>query len=178
MSKSVMAGNLWTVLAVILIPAVHASAQQTKKGTPDPAPVPVQIAKAKSVFVSNAGADVVGSSYSGGVDRPYNQFYAEMKSWGRYELTSAPAGSDLIFELSFTTQVGIDASNGTSGRAVSDTQLRLAILDPSTHVALWAFSKHVKQGILQATSDKNFDDAMASIVAAVKELAARPAPGH
>jgi hypothetical protein len=53
----------------------------------------------------------------------------------------------------------------------------VAILDPSTRVALWAFSKHVKQGILQGTSDKNFDDAMASIVAAVKELAAR-APGH
>src|ERR1035438_3385747 len=119
MSKSVMAGNLWTVLAVILIPAVLASAQQTKKGTPDSAPVPVQIAKAKSVFVSNAGADVVGSPYSGGVDRPYNQFYAEMKSWGRYELTPAPAGSDLIFELSFTTQVVLAHERDTIGDGIA-----------------------------------------------------------
>jgi hypothetical protein len=141
--------------------------------------VPEQIAKAKSVFVSNAGADVVGSPYSGGDDRPYNQFYAEMKNWGRYQLTHSPAGSDLIFELFFINQVvGFDVNNGSSGRAMTDTQLRLSILDPSTHVVLWAFSKHVKQGRSQATSDKNFDDAMASIVAGVKELAARPAPGH
>ena len=163
-----MAGNLWNVLAVMLIPAVHASAQQTKKGTPDPAPVPVQIAKAKSAFVSNAGADVVGSPYSGGVDRPYNQFYAEMKSWGRYELTPAPAGSDLVFEL-FTN---------LSFNAVPGTRLRLSILDPSTHTVLWTLNGNVKPGVRRATLDKNFDDAMASLVASVKELAARPVAGH
>ena len=74
----------------------------------------VQIGKAKRVFVSNAGADVVGTVFSGGDDRPYNQFYAEMKNWGRYQLMPSPAGSDLIFEVVFVNQVvGFDVNNGT-----------------------------------------------------------------
>ncbi|MGA2184585.1 MAG: hypothetical protein ABSH47_16300 [Bryobacteraceae bacterium] len=158
---------------------VAVSAQQAKNAAPAAAPVPEQIAKAKTVFVSNAGADMAGGPYSGGDDRPYNQLYAAIKSWGRYELAPAPAGSDLIFELLFIDPVtGFDVNNGSSGRALTDPQLRLAILDPSTHVVLWAFSRHVKQANRQATSDKNFDDAMASLVAAVKELAARPVAGH
>jgi hypothetical protein len=179
MAKNVVPGALWTILAVILMPAVVTGAQETKKGTPAPAPVPDQIAKAKNVFVSNAGADMVGNPYSGGADRPYNQFYWAMKNWGRYEITSAPAGSDLIFELFFVTPVvGFDVTNGNSGRALSDPRLRLEILDPSTHVVLWAFSEHVQQSNKQAARDKDLDDAMDRIVAAVKELAARPAPRH
>lgn len=177
--KSVIARKLGIVLAAMLMPAVAGSAQQTKKGTPDPAPVPEQIGKAKRVFVSNAGADVVGTVFSGGDDRPYNQFYAEMKNWGRYQLMPSPAGSDLIFEVVFVNQVvGFDVNNGTSGVAVTDAHLRLAILDPATHVALWAFNKHMNQARTQAARDKNFDEAMAGIVAGVKELAARPAAGN
>lgn len=32
----------------------------------------------------------VWPQYSGGPDRLYNEFYAAMKSWGRYELVSTP----------------------------------------------------------------------------------------
>jgi hypothetical protein len=85
-----------------------------------------------------------------------------MKSWGRYELKAAPAGSDLVFEILFTTVPTEPFS-----------RLRLTILDPSTHAVLWAFTSHVKPAIRQATGDGNFDDAMASLVASVKELAAR-----
>jgi hypothetical protein len=134
--------------------AVVASAQQTKNVGPAAAPVPEQIAKAKTVFISNAGADGAVVSYTGGDARPYNQFYAAMKSWGRYQLAPAPAGSDLVFELLF-----------------ADTRLRLRILDPSTHVALWTFNVYVKQGNLQGSRDKNFDDAMDRLMAGVKELA-------
>jgi hypothetical protein len=137
-------------------------------GAPAAAPVPEQIAKAKSVFISNAGAEGAGDVYSGGDDRPYNQFYAAMKSWGRFELTPAPAGSDLVFEL-FTN---------LSFNAVPGTRLRLSILDPSTHTVLWTLNGNVKPGVRRATLDKNFDDAMASLVASVKELAARPVAGH
>jgi hypothetical protein len=156
--------NLRTVLAILLTLAVAASAQQAKNEAPAPAPVPEQIAKAKTVFISNAGADGAGTIYSGGDERPYNQFCAGMKSWGRYKLTSAPAGSDLVFEFL--------ANLGPTG--VVGTQLRLRILDPSTHVVLWTLNVHVKPAAKRATSDKNFDDAMAQLVAAVGDLAARP----
>ena len=113
------------MLAIIVLSGVAASAQQTKTEAPAPAPVPEQIAKAKTVFVSNAGADELASLHRRG-RRPYNQSDAAMKSWGRYELTPAPAGSDLVFELLFT-----------NAGPVMDPRLRLTILDPSTHVALW-----------------------------------------
>lgn len=52
------------------------------------APVPVQIASARKVFISNAGQEssfraVHDQWYSGGPNRTYNQFYAAMKDWGR-----------------------------------------------------------------------------------------------
>lgn len=147
---------------IVLILAVAASAQQQAKNeAPAAAPVPEQIAKAKTAFISNAGADGA-EMYSGGEDRPYNQFYAAMKSWGRYELKSTPAGSDLVFELLFTTVP-----------TEPFARLRLTILDPSTHAVLWAFTSHVKPAIRQSTGDGNLDDAMASLVASVKELTAR-----
>ena len=31
----------------------------------------------------------------------YNEFYAAMKSWGRYELVSSPADADMVFEIRF-----------------------------------------------------------------------------
>ena len=146
---------------LFLMFAAAAHAQSAKSAAPAPAPVPEQIAKAKTVFISNAGADGA-EIYSGGVDRPYNQFYAAMKSWGRYELKAAPAGSDLVFEILFTTVPSEPFS-----------RLHLTILDPATRVVLWAFTSHVKPAIRQATGDGNLDDAMTSLIASVKELAAR-----
>ncbi len=144
--------NIWTIVAILAVPAAAA-------------PVPQQIAKAKTVFVSNAGADGVGDLYSGGDERPYDEFYAAMKSWGRYELTPAPAGSDLVFELLFTNT-----------GPVMDPRLRLTIMDPSTRVLLWTFTAHVKVCHVRATCDKNFDDAITSLVGNVKELATRSGP--
>jgi hypothetical protein len=155
---------------IVLTLTLAAGAQQAKNEAPAPAPVPEQIAKAKTVFVSNAGADGA-AKYSGGEDRPYNQFYAAMKSWGRYELTPAPAGSDLIFEL-----VYIEPITFSGDVQVSYPQLRLTILDPSTHAVLWAFTVHVRQAARQVTGDKNLDDAMATLVGDVKELVARSSP--
>ena len=41
----------------------------------------------------------------GGPDRTYNEFYAVVKGSGSYELVSAPAGADLIFEISFASSL-------------------------------------------------------------------------
>jgi hypothetical protein len=61
------------------------SAQQSKG--PAPAPVPVQIGAALKVFISNAGGEgfetvIDQTVFNGGPDRPYNEFYAAVKSWG------------------------------------------------------------------------------------------------
>src|ERR1700674_1223893 len=96
------------------------------------APVPAQIGIAKRIFISNAGEEAFfllpkDAIYRGGPNRAYNQFYAAMKSWGRYELVSAPADADLIFDIGFTDKYEI---------RFLVSQLRLLMLDPKTHVAL------------------------------------------
>jgi hypothetical protein len=52
------------------------------------ASVPPAIVAAKKVFVSNAGSDsgLFPHPFSGGPDCAYNQFYAELRSWGAMKL--------------------------------------------------------------------------------------------
>jgi hypothetical protein len=142
------------------------SAQQPKGAAP--APVPAQIAAAQKVFISNAGGEsletvIDETVFNGGPDRPYNEFYAAMKSWGRSELVSSPADADLVFEISW-------ALTDTGLRLPVLGQLRLVVIDPKTHVTLWNFTEYVRGAILLGNRDKNFDQAMNTIVARMKAL--------
>jgi hypothetical protein len=94
------------ILASLAISLTCAGLSGAQKSTPVPsAPVPAQILSAKKVFIANGGGDesrFESPQYTGGPDRLCNEFYAAMKSWGRYELVSSPAQADLIFEISLT----------------------------------------------------------------------------
>src|ERR1700722_10771796 len=72
------------------------------------APVPDLLLSAKKVFVSNAGADsgLFPHPFNGDPDRAYNEFYANVESWGRYRLVATPAEADLVFELQLTAPNG------------------------------------------------------------------------
>jgi hypothetical protein len=149
-----------------------ATAQQPKEAAP--APVPAQIVAAQKVFVSNAGGEsletvIDETVFNGGPDRPYNQFYAAMKSWGRYELVSSPADADLVFEISW-------ALTDTGLRLPVLGELRLVIIDPKTLVTLWNFTEYVRGAVLLGNRDKNFDQAMNTVVARLKGLTAPPSP--
>ena len=144
------------------------------------APIPTQILAAKKVFIANAGADnrpYEDALFNGGVDRSYNQFYAAMKTAGRYELVGSPAEADLLFEIEFWVPTAEPAANrGESIALVAfDPQFRLVIRDPKTNALLWAFTEHVEWAILQGNRDKNFNQAAARIVADVQGLTVRSA---
>lgn len=96
--------------------------------------------------------------YSGGQDRAYNEVYAALKSWGKYELVGTPAEADLTFEI----HLG------------GDGNLHLAIVDPKTHTVLWAFNEFVEFAALKGNRDKNFERALQNIVSDLKGLAAKP----
>ena len=145
-----------------------------QRGTPASAPVPPQIASAQKAFISNAGGEsfeavIDQTVFSGGPDRPYNQFYATMKDWGRYELVTSPRDADLVFEVSWVL-------SDTGLRLPVLGQLRLVVIDPKTHVTLWNFTEYVRGAILLSNRDKNFDQAMTTIVNRMKILANPPAP--
>lgn len=150
----------------ILALAQVVTAQQPKGGAP--APVPAQIVAAQKVFISNAGGasleTVIDETvFNGGPDRPYNQFYTAMKSWGRYELVSSPADADLVFEISW-------ALTDTGLRLPVLGQLRLVIVDPKTRITLWNLTEYVRGALLLGNRDKNFDQAMNTVVARLRAL--------
>jgi hypothetical protein len=172
MSRTVKIG-MWCavlVLASAVDPAVRAQDQKELL----PAPLPAQITTGRKVFISNAPGET-DSGYSGGRYRPYDQFYAAMKSLGRYELVADPADADLVFEIRFSSPVGVvNVSNGGGGSGRSP-QLRLVILDPKTHVTLWWFAEQIGGAARQATRDKNFDQALSALVNDVRNAAGQPA---
>jgi hypothetical protein len=77
-----------------------------------------------------------------------------MKDWGRYQLVATPGDADLIFEIRFAVTVGAITVSQGSGYSSEDPQIRLAILDPKTHVMLWGFTEEVRKAARQGTERK------------------------
>ena len=165
------------ISALLSIPLLfaHAIAQQSSK-LPAAAPVPPQLASAQKVFVSNAGGEsfenvIDATVFNGGPDRPYNEFYAALKDWGRYELVASPADADLVLEVSWQlTDTGL--------RLPVLGQLRVVAIDPKTHVTLWNLTQYVRGAILLGNRDKNFDLAMTTIVNRLRILSTPPPAGQ
>jgi len=166
-----MPGNKLIVIClalafVTIAPGLNA---QQSKGLP-PGPVPTQIGAAKKVFVSNAGGEsfetvIEQTVFNGGPDRPYNEFYSQLTGWGHYELVTSPSDADLVLEISW-------ALSDTGLRLPVLGQLRLQVIDPRTHVTLWNFTEYVRGAMLLGNRDKNFDQAMNTILMRLKQLAA------
>lgn len=147
------------------------SSSSSSQPTPTAAPIPPQITQAKTVFISNAGADSFFTFYSSGLNRAYNNLYAELKHWGKYRIVTSPAQADLILEVRSLAPVS-DVS-GTSGNVDSsyDPQIRLQAIDPATHAVLWTLTSYVHAGIgLQKTRNKQFDHASLALFDQFRQL--------
>jgi hypothetical protein len=177
MARYFRAGVLFISLIIPGLQAHILCAQQSKAAV---APIPEQILAAKKLFVANAGGEDPSSDdplFSRGPDRAYNQFYAAMKTWGRYELVGTPADADLLFDIRFTVPpTARSVVKGDSiGAAAYDPQFRLEIRDPKSNALLWAFTEHVPWAILKGNRDKNFDLALARMVADAQKLGGQSA---
>jgi hypothetical protein len=172
MLRNVRLASFCIVFAIASGVASVLEAQQPKD--PPLAPIPGQVLIGKKVFISNASGE--NAVAQGVPELTYNEFYAALKSWGRYELVAAPADADLVFEIRYVLFAGVvRVTNGDGGSSGSE-QLRVTILDPKTHVVLWAFSEVIQPANRQVTGRKNFDSAMASLVNDIRNLAGQPAP--
>jgi hypothetical protein len=175
--------SLPLVLA-FLVCAPGIAARRVDKSPMAPAPAPPQIAAAQKVFISNGGGIDIDNAggltvIKGGPDRPFNEFYAAMTSWGRYDLVSTPSDADLVLEISFAlSDTGLQQWQMQGAFSANVTvlgPLRLTILDPKTHVVLWTIVEYVPAAILLGNRDKNFDESMNTLVGRLKKLAERPA---
>lgn len=161
-------------LAALLFCSSLAASGQTP---PQPVSVPPAILAAKTVFISNAGADsgLFPSPFSGTPDRAYQEFFATVQSWNRYRLLSDPAQADLVFELRLTAPSGPQSPNKMHGASDPLPMFRLVIYDRGTHYVLWALTESVEQAALQKTHDRNFDLALEKLTDDLKRLG-QPAP--
>jgi hypothetical protein len=161
MRRKTRVSVLFLAAATVLLTIPLADA----KKVPDPpaAPIPTQVLTGRKVFISNS--ESTADMIFGVPNLTYNVLYEHMKDWGKYELVSAPADADLIFNINFVVLL--------------NQQLRLVVIDPKTHTALWTFAEPVQTWARQATGRKNFDQTMSKLVDDVKNLTApaNAAPG-
>lgn len=159
----------------VLMYSLFAGCALSQRKQLEPPPIPTQIVAAKRVFIAIAGGDEPTRyhelMFNGEVDRSYNQFYAGIKSAGRYELVGSPAEADLTFAIGFTVHPSQVRGEGLGDGY--DPQFRLEIRDPKTNVLLWAFIEHMEWDILQGNRNRNFDQASARIVADALALGTR-----
>ena len=160
--------------------AVQAVAQTPSASAPPPAvslaPVPPALLNAKTVFISNAGADsgLFPHPFSGDPDRPYNEFYAGIQNWGRYQIVGDPSEADVVFELQLIAPPGPSSGNKVNGASDPLPMFRLVVYDRKTHYVLWALTESITVAYLQKTHDNNFDLALNAITMDLKRLTSAP----
>jgi hypothetical protein len=168
----------FSCFASVLLLTFTAAAQTIPPYAPAPAPVPSAILAAKTVFISNAGADsgLFPSPFSGDPDRAYQQFFSTVQSWNRYQLISNPAQADFVFELRLTAPNGPQSPNKATGASDPLPMFRLIIYDRSTHYILWALTESIAPATLQKNHDRNFDEALQQLSEDLMRIARIPIP--
>jgi hypothetical protein len=163
--------SMAAMIALLVVPSI--SAKNTKEAPA--APVPPQISSAKKILIANAGQDDLGASAGGTVlsgppTRCYDEFYAAVKEWNRFEIVPTPASADLVLEIrcAFTD---VERPLDDSSKPSTDLgRLSLTVVDRETHFVVWGFQEHVRNAVLQSNRDKNFEQAMTDIVNDLKGL--------
>lgn len=145
-------------LAMIFFPEPCLIAQTTIAPA---APIPAQILSAKKVFISNASTVFNTSLWSGATDRTYNEFYAAVKNWGRYELVQNPSDADIVFEVSLTMPQSIP-------------YVKVRVLDPKSGIVLWIVVEDFSTIGMKGTRDKKFTSGIDNVVNDLKALASGP----
>lgn len=131
------------------------------------APVPSPLLNGKRAFISYEIGDVSAfpSKYSGGPERAYNEFFADMKNWGRYELVMDPKDADVVFAVRFVDAPGL-----------AYPQMRVGISDARTHVALWGFVEEVNPAWRKKHRDDAFSETVQQLVSDIHDLITPGAP--
>jgi hypothetical protein len=91
--------------------------KMTRKNIPG-APLPAAVANAKKVFLLN-GQTTAQYLTKNGNALAFDTLYADVKSWGKYELVDSPKDADIVIELQY--------------RPYSEGARSFGVYNPSTH---------------------------------------------
>jgi hypothetical protein len=130
MSRSIRTGAL--AIAIVFLTAV-ASCAASARTTVLPAPIPTPLTAAKKAFVAN-GVDQAGFPAADGI---FNDFYAKLQRWGRYELVTSPAEADIILQISVRAPYVYYVNNLVN---LTQLEFQLQARDPKSNVLIWTTS--------------------------------------
>lgn len=171
-------------LACAALLSATAAIAQSSASITTPGPVPPALSAAKTAFVSNAGADsgLFPEPFSGDPDRPYSQFFNQLKATGAFELVPDPSAADLVLELQLTAPAGPMRASKQLGAADPVPMFRLVVYDRKTHYILWTETQSIEVAYLQKTHDRNFDEALNAVLSRFLQVSGKPplppAPAH
>ncbi len=162
-------------IGVLVLSATAACAQMPAYN--QAGPVPAAIAAAKTIFLSNGGADsgLFLDTFTGDPDRAYTEFYAALKATGDFTLVGDPSQADLVVELGLEPPYG-PAEAGRQPFTWPGEPLpmfRLVIYDRKSHYVLWTCTQSVQSALSQKNHDKNFDQALAAILNQFLQIAGK-----
>jgi hypothetical protein len=166
------------VVSSVLCAALFSAAAATAQAASPAAPVPAAITSAKSIFLSNAGADagLFPEPFTGDPSRGYNELYGALKQSGKYQLVGDPAQADLVLELRLEAPNGPSNPSKVQGASDPLPQFRLVVYDAKTHYVLWAISESIYYAFLQKTHDHNFDQALSNLLNQFEVLSGKATP--
>lgn len=159
--------TLCTILSCLLVLTPALAAQQTST---DAAPIPPQLLKAHTVFVSNGGGSNYFDALDGGANRAYNTFYKELQQTKVYMLVSSPAQADIIFQIHAIAP----AVSGPNDLELYNPQVILRVLDPKTNAVLWTESANVNAYGTKSRRDRQFDQSVSVLVDKLAQVTGQP----
>jgi hypothetical protein len=128
-------------------------ASQSRKDVP-PAPLPEAIARAKTAFLTNGG----------GSDLAYDEFYAQMKKWGRFQVAPSPSEAEVIIQLKYFVENGgtkvWSSTNTYTGqtqvhsRQITEPQLEIDIYDAKTKDLLGSVEDRPRLAVREKNREK------------------------
>ena len=162
-----------SVAPILVLTFIFTASAALAQNPIQPGPIPPGLLNARSVFVSNAGADagLFPQPFSGDPNRAYSQLYSDLRSSGRFSLAGDPSEADLVLELRLTAPYGPTNPNKQNGAADPRPEFRLTVLDRKSHFILWTETQSIDFAYLQKTHDRNFDDALNAVVSRFLQLA-------
>ncbi len=129
------------------------------------APVSTEFATAKTIFLANAGGNIVPYKGTDDAEDSYSALYQQLKTWNHYQLVDTPAKADLSLELSIQALSSYETTVG-----VSAYYLQCVVRDTRTHALLWTINQPIKNAFRTATAETNMQDAVRRTVQSLKAL--------
>jgi hypothetical protein len=177
--------SLRATRCLLIALAVSAAANAQQPAEREPAPVPRQVLAARTAFLGNGGGQTYGAdtyfeltTFDGGPNRAYDEFYAALKDWGHYELVGSTRDADILLVIRFTNPIVSQQNAGYVGdlphELIRDPQLDLAINEPKSGVTLWSLTEHIDPSGGKAAANRHFDEAVARLVDDLKRLILHP----